>query len=53
MVCSRCKMVVKSVFENSGLNPIAIELGEVELQNEINENKKSEIVKTFVQLALI
>lgn len=31
MVCSRCKMVVKSVFEELGLQPIRVELGEVEL----------------------
>ena len=36
MVCSRCKIVVKSVFENMGINPIAVELGEVELKNDID-----------------
>lgn len=32
MVCNRCKMVVKNEFENLGLYPISIEMGEVELQ---------------------
>lgn len=45
MVCSRCKMVVKSVFENIGINPIAVELGEVELKNDIQENQKLELLK--------
>ena len=45
MVCSRCKMVVKSLFENMGINPIAVELGEVELKNDIQENQKQELLK--------
>ena len=47
MVCSRCKMVVKSVFESIGINPIAVELGEVELQNKIDENQKSQLLKNL------
>lgn len=47
MVCSRCKMVVKSVFENIGINPIVVELGEVELENNINENQKQELLKNL------
>ena len=34
MVCSRCKMVVKSELEKAGLHPVSVELGEVELENE-------------------
>jgi AraC-like DNA-binding protein len=45
MVCSRCKMVVKSVIENIGIIPISVELGEVELKNDINENQKSKLLK--------
>lgn len=45
MVCSRCKMVVKSVFESIGINPITIELGEVKLKNDIQENQKQELLK--------
>lgn len=47
MVCSRCKMVVKSVFENMGINPIAVELGEVELKNDIDESQKNELLKNL------
>ena len=32
MVCSRCKMVVKNQFEYIGLQPISVELGEVEIK---------------------
>jgi len=45
MVCSRCKLVVKSVFESSGINLISVELGEVELKNDIPENQKEELLK--------
>ena len=34
MVCSRCKIVVKSVFENMGINPVSVDLGEVEINKE-------------------
>lgn len=34
MVCDRCKMAVKSVLTGIGLNPIQIELGEVQLAEE-------------------
>lgn len=47
MVCSRCKMVVRSVFENMGINPIAVELGEVELENDIQESQKQELLKNL------
>jgi len=47
MVCSRCKMVVKSVFENIGINPVAVELGEVELKNDIQEVQKQELLKNL------
>ncbi|QBZ98320.1 helix-turn-helix domain-containing protein [Flavobacterium sangjuense] len=45
MVCSRCKMVVKSVFENIGIIPISVELGEVEVKNDIAEHQKKELIK--------
>lgn len=45
MVCSRCKMVVKSELEKLGLHPIFVELGEVELQEDITENQKVILIK--------
>ena len=47
MVCSRCKIVVKSVFENMGINPVSVDLGEVELKNNISENQKNELLKNL------
>lgn len=34
MVCSRCKMLVKAELEKAGLNPLTVELGEVEIESE-------------------
>ena len=44
MVCGRCKMVVKAEFEKLGLQTISVELGEVEIQNIINEDQKKELL---------
>ena len=41
MVCSRCKMVVKTTFEKLGLHPLQVELGEVEImENDISAVKE-------------
>lgn len=47
MVCSRCKMVVKSEFEKLGLQTIAVELGEVELEKEISDKQKDILLKNL------
>lgn len=43
MVCNRCIAVVKSEFVNSGLQPITITLGEVELAKELSEGERDSI----------
>lgn len=50
MVCSRCKMVVKSEFEKLGLQTISVELGEVELQNEMTESQKEVLLQNLHSL---
>jgi AraC-like DNA-binding protein len=50
MVCSRCKMVVKSEFEKLGLQTISVELGEVELQDEITDSQKEVLLKNLQAL---
>jgi AraC-like DNA-binding protein len=47
MVCSRCKMVVKSEFEKLGLPTISVELGEVELEKEISDEQKEALLKNL------
>lgn len=50
MVCSRCKMVVKSEFEKLGLQTIAVELGEVELEESVSENQKEALLHNLQAL---
>ncbi len=45
MVCSRCKMVVKSELEKLGLNLFSVDLGEVDTVEAISEQKKKEIAE--------
>lgn len=47
MVCSRCKMVVKSIFETMEIIPLSIELGVVELENDIQEVEKQVLLKNL------
>ena len=50
MVCGRCKMVVKSEFEKLGLHTISVELGEVEVENEITESQKEILLSNLKAL---
>ena len=45
MVCSRCKMVVKSELEKLGLHLFSVELGEVETTTKISDLQKKEIAQ--------
>lgn len=47
MVCSRCKMVVKSELENLGLHVVSVELGEVEIEEADIAIVKETISKKF------
>jgi AraC-like DNA-binding protein len=40
MVCDRCKMVVQSELEKLGLNLLLVELGEVEIEENLSVNQK-------------
>jgi AraC-like DNA-binding protein len=50
MVCNRCKMVVKSELQKLGLHPLAVELGEVELEEELTAEVKQQIEERFLGL---
>ncbi|MFH7004659.1 AraC family transcriptional regulator [Flavobacterium bizetiae] len=50
MVCARCKMVVKSELDKLGLQTISVELGEVELQNDITDSQKEVLLKNLQNL---
>lgn len=40
MVCNRCKLVLRTELEKMGIQPLSIELGEVQLENELNAEQK-------------
>jgi len=50
MVCDRCKMAVRSEFEQLGLLPLSVELGEVELSRELTETEKQQVSTRFEEL---
>ena len=50
MVCDRCKMVVKSELEQLGLHPVTVELGEVELKEELSGEDKERMILRFREL---
>ncbi|HEY0297943.1 MAG TPA: AraC family transcriptional regulator [Arachidicoccus sp.] len=43
MVCSRCKMVVKSEFEKLGIQPLSVELGEISLKEKLSEDQFAQL----------
>ena len=45
MVCSRCKMVVKDELVKFGVHPTTVELGEIEIKEELNNEKKEQLNK--------
>jgi AraC-like DNA-binding protein len=48
MVCSRCKMVVKSELLKFGLHPVSVELGEIEITETLNPQKKTELNRALL-----
>jgi AraC-like DNA-binding protein len=43
MVCSRCRMVVREELLRQGLHPAEVELGEVEISEELNAQQKNKL----------
>ncbi len=50
MVCSRCKMVVKLVLQNQGLVATSIELGEVEIQEQLSKSQLQQLNTALKQV---
>lgn len=48
MVCNRCKMVVKSEIEKFGLHPVTVELGEVQITEELGSLEKEQLNKKLL-----
>jgi AraC-like DNA-binding protein len=43
MVCSRCKMVVTNIFEQAGIKPLQVELGEIEVEKEPDAKQRTQL----------
>ena len=50
MVCSRCKIAVKTVFEKAGLHLVNVELGEVELDKQPSTDQLKQLDISLKQL---
>ena len=47
MVCPRCVMVVKQAFDQIGVAPLSVELGEVKLKNELTADQQARLDDFF------
>ncbi len=47
MVCSRCKMVIKAQLENMGLRHLSVNLGEVEIEEELSKEELLQLDTTL------
>lgn len=52
MACESCKVVVKDALEELNLHPTKIELGEVEVKEELNAEKKKELNSIIKKVGL-
>jgi AraC-like DNA-binding protein len=50
MVCNRCKMAVKSELEKLDITPVSVELGEVELQQDLTPEQKQSFIRSLQAL---
>ncbi len=50
MVCRRCTMSVQAVLENLGINPISVELGEVQLEQTLTPDAKQQLQGALLDL---
>jgi AraC-like DNA-binding protein len=49
MVCNRCKMVVSAEFEKLGYKPVSVELGEVEIEQEMTGEDMQKLIAALQQ----
>lgn len=50
MVCNRCRMVLRTELEKLGIRPISIELGEVQLEQELTAVQKQKLSEQLLAL---
>ena len=47
MVCSRCKMVVENQLENNGFKILSVNLGEVEIEENLSNDQLAKLNSTL------
>lgn len=52
MVCIRCKMILKSELERLGFHPITVELGEVQIKENISLKKSKQLNAVLLKTGL-
>ena len=52
MVCLRCKMMVKQELEKMGLHFITVELGDVDIQEDISESQRAQLKIALLKIGL-
>lgn len=52
MACESCKIVVKQEIEKMGLNPVKIELGEVEVKEKLSEKQQKQLSTSIKKAGL-
>src|SRR5688572_21651630 len=50
MVCNRCIMVVREQFERAGIKPVHVNMGEVELEKPITQEKSKKLAVRLLEL---
>lgn len=50
MVCSRCEMAVKNILDKMGISIVAMQLGEVEISNNLEETQKQMLARNLKEL---
>lgn len=53
MVCDRCRMMVKAEFDKLGIEPVSIELGEIIVENELDESTLSRLKTKFESIGFV
>ena len=53
MACESCKIVVKNTLEDMGLNPIKVELGEVEIDGKVSTDQKKKLNSELKKAGLV
>lgn len=53
MVCNRCKMIVHNEFNKLGIEPLAVELGEITLAKDLNTEQKQLLNTALVSFGFV